>query len=149
MIKQKAKIINNKSIYFLFAIITGIFMIGGVNGAECNNDFSNIGTNCTVSNSLTLNGTYTISANDTDVNGIIILNATNVILDCNNTRIIGNWTSGSAINSRGFQINANNVTLNNCQVSGYRFNVLSNNNFTTINNLNSNFGDRGIQFTGW
>jgi len=56
------------------------------------------------------------SLNDTNTNGIIIFNTQNVTLDCNSTTIIGNWTSGSSINSRGFQINANNITIKNFNI---------------------------------
>ena len=57
-------------------------------------------------------GTYNISDNAS--NGLIIINASNIVLDCNNSVIIGN-SSGYGI----YIDNFDNVTVENCNIYNY------------------------------
>ena len=57
-------------------------------------------------------GTYYM--NDTDNDGVIIINADNITLDCNGSTIVGNG-SGSGIGAT----NHNNITIENCIVKNY------------------------------
>ena len=68
-----------KSLYLL-TLIFCISCMGMVSAVECNADLSQGGNSCTVSSSLTLNGSYIINMNGTNA---IIINAHNIILDFN------------------------------------------------------------------
>ncbi|KYK27271.1 hypothetical protein AYK26_04000 [Euryarchaeota archaeon SM23-78] len=78
--------------------------------------------------------------NDTNDDGLIIINKSNIVLDCNNASIIGN-RNGKAIYNNGFD----NVTIKNCNISSYDvgIEVLNCKN----NNLTNNYAEsngRGI-----
>jgi len=57
-------------------------------------------------------GTYNV--NDSGNKGVLIINSSNITLDCNNATIIGNG-SGVGIFNNGF----NNVIIKNCNISNY------------------------------
>src|SRR3990170_1836644 len=88
---------KNKGQSFVFlTLISSLFLLislaGGVFGVECNADLSQGGNSCTVSSSLTLNGSYVINMNGTS-SGAITISGSNLIFDCNGTTIYGNNTA--------------------------------------------------------
>ena len=85
--KELSKIFNLKWLLFLVFISC----VGTVSAVECNEDLSQGGDSCTVSSSLTLNGSYTLNRNlSTSSTYALQIITSNLILDCNNTRIYGN-----------------------------------------------------------
>ncbi|MBR9677263.1 PGF-pre-PGF domain-containing protein [Candidatus Woesearchaeota archaeon] len=60
----------------------------------------------------------TLSITDLNDTGIIIFNASNILLDCNNTAITGN-NNGTGINITNF----NNITIKNCDIASYQNNI--------------------------
>lgn len=99
---------------------------------------------CYVNQNLTLlNRTYYISDAS---NGVIIINASNVALNCNNASLVGN---SSFPNFSGIGIYANrkyNITISNCNIYNYSSGIqinISNNVSITGSTINSNlFGIR-------
>jgi len=69
---------------------------------------------------------------DADGNGVIIINASDVVLDCNGMILVGN-NSGKAIKILG---NFNNITIKRCDIRNYEIGIYSNsnNNHTIFNN---------------
>ena len=91
--------------------------------------------NLTINVSSTLcGGVYQI--NDTGADGVIRINAGNLILDCNNTAIVGN-KNGRGINTVS---NFNNMTIKNCNVSDYAFNIRGTMFNTTIKDSSTRGG---------
>jgi hypothetical protein len=127
--------IHKFNLIFIFIFLIGI---GFVNAVECNADLSQGGNNCTVSSSLTLNGTYIRNMNGT-LTGALQLSTANVILDCNNTKIFGNSTN------YGIRITNNNITVKNCIIYNYSrgFDLSAGNNDILIN-VTSSYSTFGI-----
>jgi len=73
-------------------------------------------------------GTYYF--NDTNANGALFLNHDNIILNCNNSRLVGIKFS----ESRAIQTNYANISILNCNISNYAYGV-----FITSNTDNSFF----------
>lgn len=73
------------------------------------------------------------SVNDSNNNGIIIINASNIILDCNGMILEGN-SSGKAIKILGGDFD--NITIKNCEIRNYDLGIYfsSNDNHTIFNN---------------
>ena len=122
-----------KIFILMFGILLFVNMISAVEcDANLNNSNGYAAGSCTVSSSLTFNGTYNININGSASLGAIQINANNIILDCNRTVIYGNW---SAINNLmiGVYINTKrNATIQNCNFSNYNYairNRLSNDSF--------------------
>lgn len=122
---------------FVFALI--LLMMQGVSAVECNQFLNQSSGQCTVSSSLTLSSGLNKQINET----AIVMNANNIVFDCNGSTIRGNHTNlsdttqfefGLAVNS------VNNVTIKNCIVKDYFHSVkvysdsqnisLTNNTFT-------------------
>jgi parallel beta-helix repeat protein len=76
------------------------------------------------SNTLLKPGTYNIA--DSGAKGVLIINASNIILDCNGATINGTG-SGMCICNPGFE----NVTILNCNVANYQYGIALN---TSSNN---------------
>ena len=81
-------------------------------------------------------GVYNIP--DSGAEGVIIINASNIVLDCNGATINGTLTgSDYGIYSRSFD----NVTIKNCNAMNYQHGIeleMSSNSTITDNNLSSN-----------
>ncbi len=92
-----------------------------------------------VTNTVLCSGTYNIV--DSGSPGIIIINASNVTLNCDSAIIVGN-NSGIGINST----NNNNITIKNCQVQNYSTNIFldKTNNSFLVNNTALNSSTIGI-----
>jgi len=106
-------------------LILGLVMIfvSGVLGVECNADLTQGGNSCTVSASLTLNGSYVVSGNNSNY-GYIIINAHSVFLDLNNTELYGNSTTNSK--SWGIKIDGKyNVTIKNGVIRDYTKSIVA------------------------
>ena len=88
----------------------------------CVEPYENIYIN---SDTILCSGTYYL--NDVDMNGVIIINASNIVLDCNGSTINGNRTGGSAGISNGYLNLASgsitdgndNITVKNCIIEDY------------------------------
>lgn len=94
--------------YFILSFLLVSFVLCGVaNGEECTEPYENMYVN---SNTFLCSGTYYL--NDADTNGVVIINASNIILDCNGAVFKGNRTALSMgiINGLG----NDNVTVKNC-----------------------------------
>jgi hypothetical protein len=78
--------------------------------------------------------------NDTNQNGVIQIGASNVILDCNGSSIIGNWTSTDLFYPIGIKATGyNNITISNCKVNNYNHPIESvNSNGLILNNITEN-----------
>ncbi|ODS37659.1 hypothetical protein BEH94_04875 [Candidatus Altiarchaeales archaeon WOR_SM1_SCG] len=74
-------------------------------------------------------GTHYI--NDSEPNGVIIINSSNTVLDCNGSTLIGNGT-GYGIYNPGFD----NVTIKNCIVMNYKYGIYL--NYSSNNTLHGN-----------
>ncbi len=88
------------------------------------------------SNMLLCPGTYSIS--DFGAPGVMIINSSNIVLDCSNSKIVGSGI-GVGINNPGFQFN--NVTIKNCNVENYFQGIIlscSINNTLRNNSLKNN-----------
>jgi len=72
------------------------------------------------SSSVLLYGVYHI--NDSNGDGVIVINASNIILDCNYTHFIGNG-SGYGIYNPGFH----NVTIKHCWIENYTYGIYTKN----------------------
>jgi len=114
-------------------IIIGIG-IGTVSAVECSVSLQD---DCTVSANTVLSSGASI--NDSNKNGVIIINSSNIILDCNNYAI--KWTpiipGTIGILNPGFS----NVTIKNCTIYGYETGIKlqsSNNNKIINNSVDSN-----------
>jgi len=80
------------------------------------------------SNSVLLSGFYKI--NDSNGDGVIVINTSNVTLDCNYAVFVGNG-SGYWIYNPGFD----NVTIKNCRIENYTYGLyIKNANGTKISN---------------
>jgi hypothetical protein len=90
--------------------------MGFSSAVECNADLSQGGDSCTVSSSLTLNGSYVVNMNGTGA-GALIISAGSVTLDCNGTSLIGNNTNGLF----GIVMDGsyNSVVVKNCNLFNY------------------------------
>ncbi len=85
------------------------------------------------SNTKLCSGTFHI--NDSYPDGVLILNASDIILDCNNATLIGNGANyGIYVNQK------NNITIKNCILKNYNYGIYSwySNNSKIINNKFSN-----------
>lgn len=113
-----------------------MFVVGSgfVGAVECNADLSQGGNSCTVSSSLTLNGSYVINMNGSS-SGAITISGSNLLFDCNNTKLIGNKST----TNRGIYMNAKtNITIKNCILSDfYRDNIAVDNGNVNISILNN------------
>jgi parallel beta-helix repeat protein len=81
--------------------------------------------------------------NDTGNNGVLIINASDITLDCNGATLIGN-SIGKGIDVTYF----NNVTIKNCNIYNYTYDIyLYYSNYSTVtdSNLFTNFS----QFTSY
>lgn len=81
----------------------------------------------------------TYQLNDTGNNGLLIINASDITLDCNGATLIGN-DKGKAIYINHFH----NVTIKNCNIHNYTEDIyLDHSNYSKIfnNNLFANFSD--------
>ena len=96
--------------YFVFLFLIILFF-PFVLSASCSDSFEN---GCYLTESLKLNGTD-FNFNDTYSNGSIILNTSNIILDCNGSTIYGNLTSSIGLYGTG----CTNVTIKNCIFTNY------------------------------
>jgi hypothetical protein len=112
-----------KNTLFIFLALAIIMSMGGVLGVECNADLNGTkgyANGCTISSSLTFNGTYNISQNRT-----IVINGNNLILNCNNSLIYGNHTNISDGSSfevglyLGNTLIPQNVSIINCNIKYY------------------------------
>jgi parallel beta-helix repeat protein len=56
--------------------------------------------------------------NDPNSNGVLIINTSDITLDCNGSQFVGNG-DGSVIYNYGFD----NITITNCNISGYYFQI--------------------------
>jgi len=88
----------------------------------------------------TLVANETCSISDSGASGVIIVNASNIILDCNGTNLVGT-SSGRGI----YQDSKNNVTIKNCNITDYDYGIYlkssSNNNLSNNKaNLNDFYG---------
>lgn len=94
----------------LFAMV----MVSSVYGA-CVTPVENVTIN---TNSVLCGDSSTIyNLNDSDGGGVIRIGASNIVLDCNGTTLLGNRTTGSSgINRAG---EYTNVTIKNCNLSNY------------------------------
>lgn len=138
---------------FIFLFLLAFVVVGSgevVSGVECTADLLPEGNGCTISNSLTLNDTYSryIESNATGNSAIRIL-ASNVIFDCNNSVIYGNWTNGITPNSnyRGvYTFALNNITVKNCNFRNYGEGALAilSTNKSTFENIAINDSYYGV-----
>ena len=102
-------------------------------GNDCDDNDASIipaGDNLNVNQSLTLCENF-YNINDTELNGVIIINASNIILDCNNATLNGTGT-GYGIYNTGF----NDVTLKNCKITNYVYGIYVND--SNLNNILNN-----------
>ncbi len=137
LIKNSGKISLSLALLFIF-----ICLIGGVNAVECNADLSQGGDSCTVSSSLTLNGSYNVNMNGTTV-GTIKINDHNIILDCNGSIITGNYSDNPSSLIRGIQIGIKrNITVKNCVVKNYYYGLYASSSIGLI--INSTFENNYI-----
>lgn len=121
-----------KSKFILIAFFVFVFLIGIGSAVECNADLSQGGDSCTVSSSLTLNRSYVVNMNGTST-GAIVINAHNIVFDCNNTQIYGNGT----INLKGLQDNGkSNVTIQNCFFNNYQVGLRATGNPINVSFIN-------------
>lgn len=115
---------NSKKILFGLVFLGLVVLVSGVGSSvEC----GNIPTDdCTVSVSTTFAfGAYYF--NDTNTNGAIKINGSNLNLDFNGSILQGNFTS----NSRGLYLTGDNITITNFTIRNYNQNVRSD---TSLNN---------------
>jgi len=83
---------------------------------------------------------HTYKPKDPDNNGVIIINSSNVIFDCNGSTITGNG-SGYGIYIENF----NNVTIKNCNIKNYTYGIyLNNSNDALLENNNLKYNSIGI-----
>jgi len=106
----------------------------GVNSSSC----PSVVDNFYVENNLTLcSGTYTVD--DVNGDGLFIVNASNIVIDCN-----GSTLNGDGINDIAFYIKqVNNVTIKNCNLDNYSIGFKierSNNNSFYNNNFTNGVG---------
>lgn len=129
-----------KILFFVFIVVSLFVSINSVNACL---DLS--GQNqYNISNSTTLcEGTYYM--NTSSYSPALLINTSDIILDCNSSTIIGNGT-GITIEFDRVQI-INNVTVKNCNISGYQEAISdygtagaagAGNNLTIYNNTISN-----------
>ncbi len=89
-----------------------------------------------ISNSTTYQPVF-CNVNDGDISGVLIINASNIILDCNGMTLNGNG-SGIGIEDNKF----NNVSIKNCRMqnydSGIKFDEFTENNTLLNNTLSLN-----------
>lgn len=78
-------------------------------------------------NTTLCSGTYYLS--DTGLDGLIKINASNIVLDCNGTEIIG---TGKWISQGFWGISQENITIKNCVIGNYTYGF----NFNNITSLN-------------
>ena len=136
---------SKKKLKTSFLLIFTLFFIGLVSSAECNEDLSQGGNSCAITNDLTLNSTYSINMNGSAWNnGAISINSDNVTFDCNGSTIYGNRTNLSVLSPAipGIFMNArNNLTIKNCNFKNFHHSIrvrLSSN--VTIENCTFNEG---------
>jgi len=92
-----------------------IIFCWSVKAQECVEPYENMIIN---SDTILCPGTYYL--NDTDENGVIFINASDIILDCNGAVFIGNRIPLSrAINNGYYSLGRANVTVKNCTVKDY------------------------------
>lgn len=136
--------------YFILALTFIVLFSVGVSAVECDEDFNGLtgygNQPCTVSTDLTLNGTYSINLERGVSGQQITINADNVILDCNNSYIYGNATSGGI----GIYSNKQNSTIKNCHLSNYTTLLRTDGSAYNITYINNTLDviDRGIDFSG-
>lgn len=104
-------------LFLLFAVALA-FSAAAV---ECAADLSQGGDSCTVSASLTLNGTYVVNMNGTTTDAAIVINAVDIILDCNNSAIFGNFSVAPAVHSMGVYSSHKTSTIKNCNFSNFYY----------------------------
>jgi hypothetical protein len=98
----------NKNYLYIGLMFILLIGIGNVSGAECNAGGL---VQCTMTASLTLNGSnYTFG--DSTFIGQIRLTASNIILDCNNSKLMANDSTGLNL----YATNINNITIKNCNL---------------------------------
>ena len=105
--------------------------------------------NLYINESTVLNsGASPYSITDSDQNGVIIINSSNVVLDCNGSTILGPDTGkGAGIVNMGFD----NVTIKNCTVKDYYVGIYMWNakGCRIENNIISDIGSYGIELSGY
>jgi hypothetical protein len=124
----------NKYFFGLMFLCLAVFSLTFVESLECNADLSQGGNSCTVSSSLTLNGTYNINMNSTV--SVISISSNNLVFDCNNSYIYGNDTAFLLDSNYGLYMNfRNNVTIQNCKFGMFyrSYFFRDNTNITLIN----------------
>jgi len=136
---------NSSKLILLFSLLMILIYLAPslVSAVECNADLSNAGNSCTVSSSLTLNGTYSVNINGSSSSvGAIQINGNNINFNCNQTEIYGNWSNSGNNGFIGIYINLkNNVTIQNCIVKDYNYGIrqrLSNNTYIYYSNFTEN-----------
>jgi len=119
MRKKKTNLVS----FFLIGLMLASIFTGAVSGA-CVIPTDNLYINSDTTLCL---GFYDIP--DADATGVIIINASNVVLDCNGSTINGTG-SGYGIYNPGFD----NVTIKNCTVMNYGYGIyLNSSDNNTIN----------------
>lgn len=115
----------------IIVCMISVMTIGLVNAIECNS--TSVTDSCTVSTNLTLAGGQVFNVDDATDNGVVIINTNNVVFDCNGSTINGTQSASS----RGiFANNKNNISIINCNIMNYHFNIrlLEGDNSTVANN---------------
>ena len=104
----------------LTALIIFIGICVGIGSAATCNGTGNVINSTTISNGCTLNtaGTYNFATGTYNLNGTssggIDIQASNILLECNNSLIFGNWSANGNNAFIGIRIKDRlNVTLNN------------------------------------
>jgi parallel beta-helix repeat protein len=89
-------------------------------------------------------GTYSIK--DAGTQGVLIINASNIVLDCNGAVLNGIDKTGYAIISFGWN---DNVTIKNCKIINYDYGIYLNyaHNNIIMNNEIQDMGHYGITLT--
>lgn len=126
---------NFKFISIFILLLFSLILVKGVEGVACSGapiEDCTVGANTIYT--MPYNATYNL--NDSNTNGVIIINGNNTIIDCNYSSIYGNMTTNSVgIYDNGFS----NITIKNCNgIYNYRFGIRLNgvvNNSYLYNNI--------------
>ena len=92
-----------------------LILFVGFAKAQCVTPYENMEI---TSDTVFCQGTYYL--NDSDKNSSIIVTGSNLVLDCNNSVIIGSFIQDSI----GIRVTGNNVTVKNCRAEGYWYAIV-------------------------
>ena len=122
VMKREELIIGKKWILVAFFVIGIHTILSPPASAYCNITNSSGSFTLTddtyVNTDSTLVANETCSISDSGASGVIIINASNIILDCNGTNLVGT-SSGRGI----YQESKNNVTIKNCNITNYDYGI--------------------------